>query len=194
MEPRIAVHPRRALVPHDKEISPGDRCVVEAGEGEDDGGLARWPVFPSLGSRYDTHGAAVMKRTIGTKKPEGLTATYNRFHDANERSAEIATLRALHAKMDRAVLDAYGWTDLRPAYDCRVQLDERVRYKWDDDTRDEVLARLLEENRQRAGASEAAPRAREPGDESAVAVVAPAKRGRKKKGDDAGGPGLPGVE
>jgi len=96
--------------------------------------------------------------------------------------------------MDRAVLDAYGWTDLRPAYDCRVQLDERVRYTWDDDTRDEVLARLLEENRQRAGAIETAPRAREAGDESAVAVVAPAKRGRKKKGAAAGGPGLPGVE
>ncbi|TAK32811.1 MAG: class I SAM-dependent DNA methyltransferase, partial [Myxococcaceae bacterium] len=103
-----------------------------------------------IGRRYDVHRAAIMKRTIGTKKPEGLTATYNRFHDPNERSADIATLRALHAEMDRAVLDAYGWTDLRPVYDYRVQLDERVRYTWDDDTRDEVLARLLEENRQRA--------------------------------------------
>nr|MBK7067248.1 hypothetical protein [Deltaproteobacteria bacterium] len=148
-----------------------------------------------IGRRYDVHRAAVMKRTIGTKKPEGLTATYNRFHDANERSADIATLRALHAEMDRAVLDAYGWTDLRPAYDYRVQLDERVRYTWDDDTRDEVLARLLEENRQRAGASEAAAAVQAAADEGATAVAAtPTKRGRKKKGDDAGGPGLPGVE
>jgi hypothetical protein len=147
-----------------------------------------------IGRRYDAHRAAVMKRTIGTKKPEGLTATYNRFHDANERGAEITTLRALHAEMDRAVLDAYGWTDLRPAYDYRVQLDERVRYTWDDDTRDEVLARLLEENRQRAGASVAATEARVAADEAAAAVAAPAKRGRKKKGDDTGGPGLPGVE
>jgi len=148
-----------------------------------------------IGRRYDAHRAAVMKRTIGTKKPEGLTATYNRFHDANERSADIATLRALHAEMDRAVLDAYGWTDLRPVYDYRVQLDERVRYTWDDDTRDEVLARLLEENRQRAGVSEAAAAVQAAADEGAAAVAAtPAKRGRKKKGDDAGGPGLPGVE
>jgi len=29
-----------------------------------------------IGRRYDAHRAAVMKRTIGTKKPEGLTATY----------------------------------------------------------------------------------------------------------------------
>jgi len=147
-----------------------------------------------IGRRYDAHRAAVMKRTIGTKKPEGLTATYNRFHDANERSADIATLRALHAEMDRAVLDAYGWTDLRPVYDYRVQLDERVRYTWDDDTRDEVLARLLEENRQRAGASEAATAAQVAAVGGTTAVAAPTKRGRKKKGDDAGGPGLPGVE
>ncbi len=146
-----------------------------------------------IGRRYDAHRAAVMKRTIETKRPEGLTATYNRFHDPNERSADIATLRALHAEMDRAVLDAYGWTDLRPAYDYRVQLDERVRYTWDDDTRDEVLARLLEENRQRAGASEAAAAVQATAGEGA-AGAAPAKRGRKKKGDDAGGPGLPGVE
>jgi len=146
-----------------------------------------------IGRRYDAHRAAVMRRTIGTKKPEGLTATYNRFHDPNERGTEIATLRALHAEMDRAVLDAYGWTDLRPAYDYRVQLDERVRYTWDDDTRDEVLARLLEENRQRAGAAEAA-EARVAADVVATAVAAPAKRGRQRKGDDTGGPGLPGVE
>jgi hypothetical protein len=41
--------------------------------------------------------------------------------------------------MDRAVLDAYGWGE--------------VRYTWDDDTRDEVLARLLEENRRAAAAA-----------------------------------------
>ncbi len=55
--------------------------------------------------------------------------------------------------MDRAVLDAYGWADVRPAYDFRAQLDERVRYTWDDDTRDEVLARLLEEDRRAAAAA-----------------------------------------
>src|SRR4029450_9993975 len=45
---------------------------------------------------------------------EGLTKTYNRFHDPYERSPEIKKLRALHDAMDRAVLDAYGWTDLVP--------------------------------------------------------------------------------
>ena len=67
-----------------------------------------------------------MRRTIGTKKPEGLTATYNRFHDANERSADIATLRALHAEMDRAVLAAYGWEDVKvPPYGTPVSDAEK---------------------------------------------------------------------
>ena len=42
---------------------------------------------------------------------EGLTKTYNRFHDPDEGSAAIARLRELHAEMDRAVLGAYGWSD-----------------------------------------------------------------------------------
>ncbi len=171
----------------------------------------RWEtsaVLEDIGRRYHAHRAAIMKRTVGTKKPEGLTATYNHFHDANERSPEIATLRALHAEMDRAVLDAYGWNDIAPVYAFRVQLDERVRYTWDDDTRDEVLARLLEENRKRAGASVAPSQRREAAGDEADEVVgasegtgdierpppaAKAKRPRKKKGDDDGMPGLPGM-
>ena len=46
------------------------------------------------------------------------------------------------------------------------------RYRWPDDLRDEVLARLLELNRQRA-AGEAAPQEEAP----------KAKKGRKKKGE-----------
>ncbi len=96
---------------------------------------------------------------------EGLTKTYNRFHDPEERSPEIAKLRELHAAMDRAVLDAYGWTDLQPTCEFLLDYEEDDdedespgggrrrkkpwRYRWPDDLRDEVLARLLELNRQR---------------------------------------------
>jgi hypothetical protein len=71
--------------------------------------------------------------------------------------------------MDRAVLDAYGWTDLKPTceflLDYQDEEDEDAegetgstgrtrkkpwRYRWPDDVRDEVLARLLELNRRRA--------------------------------------------
>jgi hypothetical protein len=99
------------------------------------------------------------------KNNEGLTKTYNRFHDPNETSAEIKDLRELHATMDRAVLDAYGWTDLMPTCDFLLDYEEEEdeedtgsarrkkkpwRYRWPDEFRDEVLARLLELNKQRA--------------------------------------------
>lgn len=134
---------------------------------------------------YDFRAALMVKNN------EGLTKTYNRFHDPAETSPEIARLRELHADMDRAVLDAYGWTDLQP--ECGFGLDyldvdedelsseaqEQIaagplwwptaeaalafasllgdtgrrlpwRYRWPDETRDEILARLLALNAQRA--------------------------------------------
>ena len=54
---------------------------------------------------------------------EGLTTTYNRFHDPDERSPDILKLRELHAEMDRAVLTAYGWTDLAERATCEFRLD-----------------------------------------------------------------------
>jgi hypothetical protein len=91
---------------------------------------------------------------------EGLTKTYNRFHDPQERDPEILKLRQLHAAIDRHVLDAYGWTDI--PNDCDFLLDYEIdeeewgdkkkpwRYRWPDDVRDEVLARLLKLNAERA--------------------------------------------
>src|SRR6266581_4514050 len=66
--------------------------------------------------------------------------------------------------MDRAVLDSYGWTDLKPTCEFLLDYEEDEdeeeasgrrrkkpwRYRWPDDFRDEVLARLLELNKQRA--------------------------------------------
>jgi hypothetical protein len=69
-----------------------------------------------VGKAYYEFRAALM-----VKNSEGLTKTYNRFHDPNETSSDIKKLRELHAAMDRAVLDAYGWTDLRPT--CEFLLD-----------------------------------------------------------------------
>ena len=93
---------------------------------------------------------------------EGLTRTYNRFHDPNENTPEVVTLRSLHAAMDRAVLAAYGWSDIPT--DCEFLLDYEIdddergsrkkpyRYRWPNAVRDEVLVRLLELNAERAAA------------------------------------------
>ena len=97
---------------------------------------------------------------------EGLTKTHNRFHDPDETDLEVATLRDLHAVMDRALLDAYGWTDIPT--DCEFlpdyEIDEEdwgtrkkpYRYRWPDDVRGEVLARLLDLNAQRSEAEQRA--------------------------------------
>jgi hypothetical protein len=97
---------------------------------------------------------------------EGLTKTYNRFHDPDEREPGIFTLRELHDAMDRAVLDAYGWADIQPKCEFLLDYEEEddpedhggkkktkkkpYRYRWPDSVRDEVLARLLALNQERA--------------------------------------------
>jgi hypothetical protein len=99
---------------------------------------------------YD-HRAALM-----VARNEGLTKTYNRFHDRSETSEDIQRLRELHAAMDRAVLEAYGWRDLaaraQPIFLDEGSEDDHTyqgRLFWPSDFRDEVLARLLALNAER---------------------------------------------
>ena len=116
-----------------------------------------WATHPALedaGKAYYEFRAQLM-----IANDEGMTKTYNRFHDPYENGLEIAKLRELHAAMDRAVLDAYGWDDTPT--DCEFLLDYEIdeeewgnrkkpyRYRWPDEVRDDVLARLLELNAQR---------------------------------------------
>jgi hypothetical protein len=130
------------------------------------------PTLETVGNAYYEFRADLMIR-----HDEGLTKTYNRFHDPNETNPDILRLREQHEAMDRAVLDAYGWTDV-PTH-CEFLLDyEEVdedgefggsdlfdgmlpkkrgkgkkkpwRYRWPDEIRDEVLARLLALNAERA--------------------------------------------
>jgi hypothetical protein len=117
------------------------------------------PTFQHAGQEYYEFRADLMLRNN-----EGMTKTYNRFHDRDEKSPDILRLRELHAAMDRAVLDAYRWTDIPTA--CEFILDyedeedengdggrrrkKPYRYRWPDPVRDEVLARLLALNAERA--------------------------------------------
>ena len=64
-------------------------------------------LLATLGETYHEH-----RRQIMLARQEGLTTTYNRFHNPDERARDIARLRELHVEMDRAVAAAYGWDDL----------------------------------------------------------------------------------
>ncbi len=104
------------------------------------------------GEAYYTYRAELMVR-----HNEGMTQTYNRFHDPEELSEDIFHLRDLHDAMDRAVLDAYGWDDLQPECTFLLEYEEEDtkkkkpwRYRWPEAIHDEVLARLLDLNQTRA--------------------------------------------
>ncbi len=121
---------------------------------------AGWTCHPALeaaGRAYYEYRADLMIRS-----DEGLTKTYNRFHNPEEQHPDIVRLRELHGNMDRAVLGAYGWTDIDPVPEFLLdyEIDEATwgrkkkpyRYRWPDPVQDEVLARLLELNGRRAEA------------------------------------------
>jgi hypothetical protein len=147
------------------------------------------------------------RATLMVKNNEGLTKTYNRFHDPNETSPDIQRLRKLHSAMDRAVLDAYGWQDLQPSCEFLLDYDEEEeeneeptrgrgrkkpwRYRWPDELRDKLLARLLELNKNRAEEEALSGVANEP----AVKKAKPAARKPKKESDKpkykSGAPELP---
>ena len=113
------------------------------------------PALEAAGKAYYDFRAALMVRN-----DEGMTRTYNRFHDRDKDDPGIVKLRALHADMDHAVLTAYGWRDIPTECDFfpDYAIDEEewagkkkpYLYRWPDAIRDEVLARLLELNADRA--------------------------------------------
>jgi hypothetical protein len=105
----------------------------------------------TIGSAYHDHRAALM-----IARNEGMTKTYNRFHDRSEAAEDIQRLRELRAAMDHAVLEAYGWHDLaaraEPIFLDDTNEDDHAyqgRLFWPSDLRDEVLARLLALNAER---------------------------------------------
>jgi hypothetical protein len=96
-----------------------------------------------IGETYHEH-----RRQLMLERQEGLTDTYNRFHDPDETAADIARLRELHVKMDRAVAAAYGWDDLALGHGFHETM-QGVRFTIDQDVRWEILDRLLELNHER---------------------------------------------
>jgi hypothetical protein len=74
------------------------------------------PSLEELGVCYNRHRSRLM-----TELSEGLTTTYNRFHDPAERSPEHMDLRSFHGEIDREVLSTYGWNDVPTA--CGFGID-----------------------------------------------------------------------
>ncbi|MBX3226794.1 MAG: hypothetical protein KIT84_38755 [Labilithrix sp.] len=80
----------------------------------------------------------------------GLTTTYNRLKDPDVADARIEELRALTLAMDRAVLAAYGWSDLEPPPFTTPRTDEEKKAA--SLFEDTVVDRLFALNAERAAA------------------------------------------
>jgi hypothetical protein len=101
------------------------------------------PSLEEIGQRYYEH-----RQTIMLTRQEGLTKTYNRFHNPQETSADIVKLRELHQEMDEAVAAAYGWNDLALAHSF-YETRQGLRYTISEEARREALDRLLRLNHER---------------------------------------------
>ncbi|MFY7820365.1 MAG: type IIL restriction-modification enzyme MmeI, partial [Planktothrix agardhii] len=96
-----------------------------------------------IGENYYNH-----RQQIMLTRQEGLTKTYNRFHNPDEQSPDIIKLRELHVEMDQAVAVAYGWDDLTLDHNFH-ETKQGIRYTISEAARREVLDRLLQLNHQR---------------------------------------------
>ncbi|WP_145274045.1 type IIL restriction-modification enzyme MmeI [Tautonia plasticadhaerens] len=89
-----------------------------------------------------------VRQGIMQARDEGLTATYNRFHNADDTSADIQDLRDLQVVMDQAAATAYGWTDITLDHGFH-ETKQGVRFTISEPARREVLQRLLKLNHER---------------------------------------------
>ena len=100
-------------------------------------------LLSELGEQYMGARSSIM-----LSRQEGLTKTYNRFHNPDETSADIQKLRELHVEMDKAVAAAYGWSDLDLGHGF-YETKQGLRFTISEPARREVLARLLRLNHER---------------------------------------------
>ena len=118
------------------------------------------PSLESVGKSYnDEREKAMLALQLG------LTKLSNRLNNREDQASEILRLRELHAAMDKAVLEAYGWDDITPAYEFSGDYENEdgtpgsLRLNFTEEVRDEVLRRLLALHADRLKAEQASPQA-----------------------------------
>ena len=83
----------------------------------------------------------------------GLTQLYNKFHDQSVDDSRFVELRQLQVKIDNAVRDAYGWSDIDLDHGFHevgyLPANDNVRYTISEPARIEILKRLSALNHQR---------------------------------------------
>ncbi|MDI3194265.1 N-6 DNA methylase [Pseudarthrobacter sp. AL07] len=106
-----------------------------------------------VGRRLDDERCQIMLR-----RDLGLTSLYNLVNGPATTDAadtDVARLRAIHVELDKAVMDAYGWSDIPLDHGFHTYR-QMERWTVSPAARVEILDRLLEENHRRAAAEAAA--------------------------------------
>jgi hypothetical protein len=107
-------------------------------------------VQPPLTDPIATRGHALHahRSALMLDRQEGLTKTYNRVHNPDERADDIVRLREIQIELDHAVRDAYGWSDLDLGHGFH-DTKFGIRFTFAPIPRQEVRDRLLELNHER---------------------------------------------
>lgn len=103
----------------------------------------------------------------------GLTDFYNSFHD--KEISDFSSLREVQQRLDEAVKESYGWTDLSLDHGFH-ETKQGIRFTISEVARRDVLERLLSLNHQRHADEEI--------DRLTKVTKVTAKRGKKKISDD----------
>jgi len=120
---------------------------------------------------------------------QGLTKTYNALKDPENTAPAVLELRRLTEAMDRAVLDAYGWTDIAvPPYCPRTDAERAAIQAFEDEVIDRLYvlnaARAAEEERlglrkDKKGKQHRKPNPKPPADEPTTGAPAHKKAAKK---------------
>jgi hypothetical protein len=151
-------------------------------------------VIPELERAGETLYEARAKFMVDTN--QGLTKTYNALKDPACEDPRILELRRLHEAMDRAVLDAYGWSDVVvPPYCPLNDADKAQIAAFEDESIDRLYVlnaeRAAEEQRLGLGGKSSAKRRSsdddEPSsDESSGEVAKPSGKTTTRPGASSG--------
>jgi hypothetical protein len=103
------------------------------------------PAMTELGALLHRVRAGIMQ-----SRGLGLTKLYNAFHSIDVTDSDLQDLRRIHAEVDAAVAEAYGWSDLDLGHGFH-ETRQGLRYTLKPTAQAEVLDRLLELNHQHNG-------------------------------------------
>lgn len=97
------------------------------------------------------------RREIMLRRNLGLTKLYNLVNDpeiSDPADPDVASMRTIHVELDKAMMDAYGWSDISLDHGFHSYRDME-RWTVSPVARVEILDRLLEENHRRTAAEKA---------------------------------------